>query len=353
MWMVSLCAGLALIQSSLTDSCASLFIALAAVLGAVLVEFLANYLSGKQTLQDGSAIASALVFSLLLPNHIHPVFAFLGAIFALGVVKHSFGGLGANWVNPALGGWLFVRFSWPGVFNTALEGSSLGTLSAGLDTGILDPHGSPLRILESVNLGTSVSSSGFLDTALTPLLNKTIFLITGSELPGGYIDLLFYSGPGIIADRGLFALLLGTIIIIAVQASRLWIPLIYLGVYSLFIRLFGALPFGGDPGAGDMLFGLFSGGTMAAAFLLAADPSTGPKSRIGVFIAAVLGGLASFMFRYLGFEQYGAFFAILLLNVLVPLIRYFEYRSLYFHGSGANGRSAMGPVSLGGFHEKW
>jgi electron transport complex protein RnfD len=111
MCLVSVCAGLGVFQSSLTDSFASLRLALAAVLAAVAAEWICNLKSGSRTLRDGSAVASAMVFSLLLPNTLSPFYAVMGALFAIIVVKHSFGGLGSNWMNPALGGWLFVRFS--------------------------------------------------------------------------------------------------------------------------------------------------------------------------------------------------------------------------------------------------
>ncbi|AEF86502.1 putative membrane protein [Treponema primitia ZAS-2] len=330
MWLVSICAGFTILQSSLTDGFSSMFIALFAVLGALMAELLISHVSGRTipgaVFQDGSAVASALILTLLLPNHIHPFLAFLGALFAMLVVKHSFGGLGTNWVNPALGGWLFVRFGWPGAFNAALEGSSLGVLTNSLNAGAA--HGSPLEI---INAGAEIFAPGTLDSILTPFLNKTIFSITGAELPGGYIDLLVYSGPGIIADRGVLALLLGTIIISASQVSHAWVPLSFLGIFGLLIRLFGGLPFGDLRGNGDILFGFFTGGTLVAAFLLAADPSTGPKSHIGVLAASVLAGFFSFVFRYRGVEPYGAFFATLLINALIPLLRYFETRRLYLH----------------------
>jgi electron transport complex protein RnfD len=129
----------------------------------------------------------------------------------------------------------------------------------------------------------------------------------------------------------LLALLLGTIIMTAGQASRFWIPLAYLTVYGLLVRLFGALP-GAGFGAGDVIFGLFSGGTLVAAFILIADPSTGPKSFPGMVIAALLGGVLSFLFRYPGFESYGAFFAVAVLNALSPLFRSVETRFLFGGG---------------------
>jgi electron transport complex protein RnfD len=325
MWLVSACAGLAILQSSLGDSCASLFVALAAVCGALLTELLIDAASGRLfarpraespwgNYRDGSAVASALVFALLLPNRIHPVFAFLGAVFAMTVIKHSFGGLGANWANPALGAWLFVRFSWPLAFANALGDSSPGFLAENSSGGFFQALGS--------------------DVFWTPLLNKTIFAFLGAELPPGYLDLFAYSGPGIIADRGVLGFLLGSILITAGQASRSWMPLCYLGVYCFLVRLFGALPLGGGFGEGDMLTGLLSGGALAAAFILAADPSTGPKSRALTLLAAALGGALSFVFRYPGFEPYGAFFAVALLNVLSPLFRCFETRFLYSGISG-------------------
>jgi electron transport complex protein RnfD len=314
MWLVCICGFAAVIQSAWTDLGSSLEIAVAAVGAAILAELWMLYRTralggfrdpglagGIQTdgrIADGSAAASALILALLLPNSIHPVYAGFGALFAMVVIKHSFGGLGSNWANPALGGWLFVRFSWPVVFEKA-------------------PEVFPLE--------------NTLDALISSFLNHRIFSLTGSELPGGYIGRLFSTAPGIIADRGLCALLLGTIVITASQANRAWIPAVYLGVYALLIRLFGALALGGVFGNGDILFGLFSGGTIAAAFLLMADPATGAKSDTGMLAAVILGAVFSFIFRYAGGEAYGAFFAVALVNALTPLIRSIEIRQLYFH----------------------
>ncbi|MDR2101422.1 MAG: RnfABCDGE type electron transport complex subunit D [Treponema sp.] len=328
MWMVCLCAGLALIQSSLTDSFTSLVLVLPVVFSAVLTEFLILLKTQRQgELKDGSAIASALILSLLLPNQISPLYAVMGAVFAMAVVKHSFGGLGANWVNPALGGWLFIRLSWPGSFKKALDNSLFSLLETGLGDGAA--HGSPLGILKMSAPPEFLAAGSPADTVLRNFLNNTIFSLTGTELPGAYIDLFISPLSGIIVDRGLGAFLLGTLLITAAQVNRARISLVYLGIYGLLVRLFGALPYGGGPGEGDMLFGLFSGGTMAAAFLLAADPVTGPKSHWGFLIAAALAGVFTYVFRYPGGEPYGAFFAVLLVNALVPLIRDCESGRLF------------------------
>jgi electron transport complex protein RnfD len=248
----------------------------------------------------------------------------------MAVVKHSFGGLGSNWVNPGLGGWLFIRSAWPASFDKALAGSPFPVLYESLRGGLSDPQGSPLGILKISGFGPFPGSASPLDGTVTSFLNSRIFSVAGAELPAGYIDLLISRTPGIIADRGLLALLLGTIIITASQVSRSWVPAVYLGFFGLLVRMFGALPFGGALWNGDVLFGFFSGGTMAAAFLLASDPATGAKSKAGILAAVILGALFSWFFRYQGFDAYGAFFAAALINALTPLIRSFEGRLLYF-----------------------
>jgi electron transport complex protein RnfD len=329
MWLVSLCAFMTIVQSSLTDNFSSLIIALAAVFAAVLTEFL--ILRTRQRvfyLKDGSAVVSALVLALFLPNKISPLCAAAGAAFAIAVVKHSFGGLGSNWLNPAAGGWLFIRFSWPSAFNAALEASPLSLLAGSLSRGFSSSQGSPMGILKIDSVGLFAVPSN-VDTLVRSFFNNFVFSITGAELPGGYIDLFSSPAPGIIADRGVFALLLGTVIITASQVSRAWIPALWLGVFGFLVRMAGALPYGGGWWGGDVLFALCSGGTLAAAFLLAADPATGAKSNWGILFAALAGGAIAFLFRYQGHEPYAAVFAVVLVNAALPLVRKFESRQFY------------------------
>jgi electron transport complex protein RnfD len=327
MWLICFCVIPAIVQSGLTDGGASLITAASALVSAVLVELLLTWKTGGfEKIKDGSAAASALVFSLLLPNRIHPAYAALGAAFAMAVVKHSFGGLGSNWVNPSLGGWLFVRFSWPVFFDRALEGSPLTVIHEGLRAGVSGARDSILKTSGADQFAGAASS---LDGMVRDFFNSRIFSLAGAELPPGYIDLLVSRSPGIIADRGLLALLAGTIVIAASQAGRAWIPAAFLGVFGLLVRAFGALSYGGLPGQGDILFAFFSGGTFAAAFLLAADPVTGAKSNAGVLAAAILSAVLAWFFRCQGLEPYGAFFAIALVNAFSPLIRSLERRLLY------------------------
>ena len=329
MWLVNLCAFAAVIQSSLGDSFSSLNVALGAVAGAVLAESLVLFRSRNlKILKDGSAVATALILALFLPNRIPPVYAAVGAAFAMLVIKHSFGGLGSNWLNPAAGGWLFIRFSWPAVFDGALEASPLSLLAECVGRGVTNPQGSPLGILKIEAPGL-FAAAGPLDGAIGSFLNKTVFSLSGAELPGGYLDLLSSGFPGIIADRGVLALLAGTIVITAFRVNRSWIPAVFLTVFGVLFRFAGALPYGGGFWNGDVLFALCSGGMLAAAFFLISDPATGAKSSGGIFLTAAAGGALAFLFCSSGGEPYGAVFAVLIMNAVIPLFRIFESRLLY------------------------
>jgi len=318
MWVVVSCAFLAVLQSALGDYGASLAAALAALASAVLAELAMTYKAHRfEKIRDGSAAASALVLVLLLPNHIHPVYAAMGAAFAVAVVKHSFGGLGSNWMNPALGGWLFIRFSWPMSFAGALEGSH----------DYFSPVGSAA--------GQAVS--GF--------LNRTVFQFLGTVLPAGYIDLFASKPPGIVADRAVLVVIFGVIFIAAFQISRSWLSILYLAVYGFLVRMLGDVSSGGDLWNGDVLLALLSGGTLVTAFILIADPSSGAKSAPGSAVLAILAAVLSFAFRFWGGAFYGCFYAVALINAFTPLLCKAERRLLY---SGSGGR-----LGLNAFKGKW
>ena len=299
MWLVFCCALLAVVQSAIGDAGASFAVAVTALVSAILAELLmTSTVHGLNKVKDGSAAASAMVLTLLLPNQIHPVYAALGAAFAMVVVKHSFGGLGSNWMNPALGGWLFIRFSWPQAFNRALDGMAANAPQAG--------------------------SAG--DQIIGNFLNKYIFRFLGAELPPGYIDIFSLQSPGIIADRAVLALVLSVAVIAAFEISRSWLSLLYLAVFGFLVRMAG----GADGWwTGDVIFIFFSGGTLVTAFILIVDPSSGAKSIPGNIIIVVLAAVFSLVFRVFASVFYGCFFAVALVNAFTPFLCKLERRLLF------------------------
>ncbi|MCL2192383.1 MAG: RnfABCDGE type electron transport complex subunit D [Treponema sp.] len=302
MWLLCGLSFLAVVQSAIGDAGASVYVALAALVAALLSELFVTYREhGPKKIRDGSAAASAMVLVLLLPNQIHPMYAALGAIFAIVVVKHSFGGLGSNWMNPALGGWLFIRFSWPSTFALVLDTAD----------GYIGETGSVV------------------DLTVRDFLNRTVFTVFGAELPTGYIDIFWLETSGIIADRAVLALFLLVAIMFAFRTGRMWISVVYLAVFTLLVRLVGDLPFEGYLMQGNVVLALLSGGTLVTAFILIAEPSSGAKSIPGNVVMAVLAAVLSVTFRYFGGEFYGGFFAVALVNALTPLLSRLERRALY------------------------
>ena len=301
-WLLFGLALLAVVQSAVSDSGASFAIAFSALVGAVMSELLmTSARHGLAKLKDGSAVVTALVLTLLLPNQIHPLFAALGAAFAIIAVKHSFGGIGSNWMNPAIGGWLFIRFSWASAFNSALAETP------GYITGF----------------------EGSIDSVIRTFLNRYVFSAFGSELPGGYIDLFTSTSPGIIADRAVLALIISSLIIAAFKISRLWMSFLYITLLSLLVKTFAGLGAGGILWDGDIMLNLFSGGTLVAAFILITEPSSSAKSTWGNVAVTFLAAAFSFLFRYFGNSLYGCIYAVALVNSLTPLIRRIEHHYLY------------------------
>jgi electron transport complex protein RnfD len=320
MWLVSLYALAAIVQSAFGDGGKSLYTAVAALTAALLTEFLTAPKIRRFTIPDGSAAASALVLTLLLPNQIPPLLAALGAVFAIVVVKISYGGLGANWLNPAVSAWLFIRFSWPKVYAAlTADFPVLGITNMNWD---INGTGSVWSMMS----GYDFAQDG---DVITRTINNTVFSIFRIKLPANYLDFFASPAAGIIGDRGVYALLIGSIFMIALGVSRFSVSVCYLTVYMFLIRFAGALPWGGGLWEGDIFFGLFSGGTLATAFLLLTEPAAGPKSGFGKIIFAILAALLSFFFRYMKSESYGAFFAVALLNALSPLARSIENRCIY------------------------
>ncbi|MDR0501847.1 MAG: RnfABCDGE type electron transport complex subunit D [Treponema sp.] len=303
MWLVCGCAFFAVLQSALGDNGRSLILALTVLFTAVLIEFLLTCRKfGFSRIVDGSAAATAMILCLMLPNSIHPVYAAFGVAFSIAVVKYSFGGLGSNWLNPALGGWLFMRFSWPSAFAQEPGASSITAITA-----------------DSAPMADSISL----------FLNNTVFSVTGAQLPSEYINFLFSNNLSLITDRGIFALLAGTVIITAFGVNRGWVPLVFLAVYGFLVRFAGDL--NGASGLywnGDILYGLFSGGTLAAAFILAAEPASAAKLKPGILFTVILGAVLSWFFRYRCMDYSGCFYALAFVNCLTPLIRFAEEKIL-------------------------
>lgn len=294
-----------------------------AVAAAILAELLASALFRKWTLGDGSAMITGLLVASAMPPGIPWYIPAAASFFAILIVKAAFGGLGSNWMNPALGGIAFAYANWPAAMRefimprilSGVDGVSASTplafakgLTGGLDGRVMDT----LR-----GAGYPLSD---IDTTITTVLNDALFSRLGARLPDGYFDMLLGFKPGAIGESALFLVLLGSIILIALQLIKIEIPLAMLATFGLLARLFGT----GLPGeglfAGDVLYALSGGGIVLAAFYMATDPVSSPVGRIHGLVYGAATGALCFVFRRWGTYTESVVYAILVMNMITPLM---------------------------------
>ena len=250
----------------------ALLLVLVCIITCVLSEFLFEKAVGKKsTIGDLSAAVTGLLLALNLP-HTLPVWqAVLGSVFAIVVVKMLFGGLGQNFMNPALGGRVFLLISFAATMtNFEFDGVAGAT---------------PLALLKN---GESVNT----------------------------LDMLIGRCGGTIGETSALCILLGAIILILLGVIDLTIPGIYIVTFSVFIMLFGGHGF-------DTTFlvaHLCGGGLMLGAFFMATDYVTSPITPGGKVIYGICLGVLTGVFRIFGNSAEGVSYAIIFSNLLVPLI---------------------------------
>lgn len=296
---------------------------LTAVAAALAAEAMASALTRRWTLGDGSAVLTGLLIAAAMPPGAPWYVPAASAVFAILVVKAAFGGLGANWMNPALAGVAFAYANWPTHmrdyllprFVAGVDGVSAATpltfakgLAGGLD----------IRVMDALR-GASYPLSS-IDGAVTGFLNDSLFSRLSARLPDGYIDLLIGFKPGALGESALVAVALGSIVLVSLRLIKFEIPLAMLTAFGLLSRIFGT----GLPGesflAGDAMFALSGGSLLLVAFYMAADPVSSPVGRgVCLLYGASIGAL-SFIFRRWGAFAEGVAYAVLVMNVTVPFI---------------------------------
>jgi len=264
----------------------ALAVCLVTVIACVLAEFLWDKAIGKKnTVGDLSAVVTGLLLSFTLPPAIPYYMAAVGGVFAIIVVKMFFGGIGQNFVNPALAARGFLLASWP-VAMTA--------------------YVSPMTRLNIF------SSNADAVTSATPLA-----VIKGQEgaVAAKYTDLFFGNVPGCIGEVSAMLLLIGGLYLILKKVIRPVIPFTYI----ITVGLFGYL-FDGGFLAGDFLYHILSGGVILAGFFMATDYVTSPTTDKGAFVYALGAGIITGVIRLYGGYPEGATYAILVMNILTPII---------------------------------
>ena len=285
----------AVIVSVLFYGWSELLVLAVSCLSCVGLEWLiARFLFKRPELFSGmSALVTGVLLAMNLPSTIPWWIVVLGSLFAIGVAKMSFGGLGQNLFNPAIAGRVFLLISFPvQMTNWSLPATRFVT---GVDT---VSGATPLSLIkEGLKSGYSINE-----------------ILANNNLDMGMILRDFGGSAGEISA---IALTLGFIYLLCRRVVKPWIPLSIIATIALISLIFNAI----DPAhymGPD--FQLLTGGVLLGAFFMATDYVTSPMSNWGGVIYGVGIGLIVMMIRYFGSYPEGMSFAILIMNCFVPLI---------------------------------
>lgn len=320
MWAVSAALAPAAIWGVYVFGLRALLVLLVSIASAVLVEFLLGRIDKANTIADGSAFLTGLLVGMNMPPAIPVFIPILASAFAIFVVKWSFGGLGANWMNPALGGRVFVFFS----FTSAMSAFTMPrTLASSVPDAIASA--TPLSLVKTT-IGAGVANG--LD-AMQVLASQgypaTEFAQKVSDLLGGHVsaytvDAFIGNIPGCIGEVSALLLLVGAVFLLCVKIITWHIPVSYIGSFAVFVWIFGGLRTGLGFFQGDFGNAIFSGGLILGACFMATDMVTSPTTHKGQIIFGVGCGFFTFLFRYFGSLPEAVSLAILLMNIVNPTI---------------------------------
>lgn len=216
---------------------------------------------------DGSAVVTGMLLAFNLPPTAPWWLAVIGSAFAIAIVKLAFGGIGQNFMNPALAARAFLLASW-GTRMTTFEWPDI--------------------------VGTA-----------TPLE----MLAAGGEVPS-YMDLFLGNVAGVLGETSALAILIGGAYLLYRGVISWRVPVIYLGTVAVITLIAGS----------DPVYHLLSGGLMLGAFFMATDYSSSPVTAKGQVIFALGCGILTSVIRLWGGYPEGVSYSILLMNVATPLI---------------------------------
>jgi len=249
----------------------ALMLILVTVCSTVLTEFLFGLIIKKNTISDFSAVVTGLLLAMNLPVSAPWWVGVMGGVFAILVVKCLFGGLGQNFMNPALAARCFLLISFPAIMtNFNCDAYSGATPLAALKAG------------DDVNI----------------------------------VNMVIGRTSGTIGETSMIALIIGACFLILFGIIDLRIPGTYIVSFVIFLALFGGHGFN----SAFISAHLAGGGLMLGAFFMATDYVTRPITKKGQYLYGIILGVITGIFRVFGPSAEGVSYAIIIGNLLVPLI---------------------------------
>ena len=259
------------------------------VISAVLSEYIARKVMKRHnTIGDLSAVVTGLILAFNLPSTVPLWIAAVGSVVAIVVVKQFFGGIGQNFANPAITARIVLLLS----FATKMSGSEWAKPLAWITKPEVMTTATPLALYGEEN-------------AVIPSL----------------LDMFIGNRAGSLGETCTIALLIGGIYLIARKVISFKIPVAYLGSFAL-IMLVAGFVIKRDPveALTYAAYQFMSGGLFLGAFFMATDYATSPINTDGKYIFGIGCGIITALIRIFGSLPEGVSFAILIMNLLVPLI---------------------------------
>jgi len=307
MWTVNIALIPALFMAFYFFGPKALWISFLAILSAVLTEAFIQKLSKKpMRVQDGSAVITGILVAFNVPASVPWWMPVVGSVFAIAIVKELFGGLGNNILNPALAARAFLLASWPVEMTASWVAPKGGTISG--ISGITSA--TPLNLLKQS--GKIIANPENFDPVQVQNAQNAI-----ASLSNSYTNLLIGNIGGCIGETSVLALLIGALIMFYRHAITWHIPFSYIGTVAVMAWIFG-----GTDGlfTGNWIFHILSGGLILGAFYMATDMVSSPLAHRGQLIFGIGCGILTVTIRIWGGYPEGVSYAIILMNLAVPLI---------------------------------
>ena len=286
----------AIVVSVLFYGWSELLILAVSVASCVLLEWAMTHymLKAPSTIGDMSAVVTGLLLAMNLPSTTPWWVVFIGALVSIGVAKMTFGGIGQNPFSPAITGRVFLLISFPTYM-----------------TDWTVPQG-------FIHSSDAVSGA----TLLGRYAEGGVEAVAGTD----YLNTLFLNIGGSAGEISTLALLVGFAYLLVRKVIKPWITLSIFATIAVFSGIFWMI----DPSTyTDPLFNLLTGGVVLGACFMATDYVTSPMSNLGGVIYGIGIGLLVMLIRYFGAYPEGMSFAILIMNMVVPLLNNWCHQKKY------------------------
>ncbi len=297
MWTVNACLVPPLILSIFIFGFQTLIISAVSVLSCVVTEAVSQRLLRRPvTIRDGSAVITGLLLAYIIPPGVPCWMPVLGAVMAIYVTKHLFGGLGFNIFNPALIGRAFLMACFPVAMTSAWlmplhDFSIFKYMQPGIDA---VSTATPLYVLKHYGMGALIEQYG--------------------SMPSIYKDFFLGIRPGCIGETSNLLILLGGIFLMIKRYITWHIPVSVIVTIGLLTWIFG----GEGYFSGDHLLAVLSGGVFLGAIFMATDYVTSPGQKRAQLIFGFGIGALTVLIRLKGGYPEGICYAILLMNAVTP-----------------------------------